>query len=428
MEPIAEPKQTAVIVGAVLNDGPQFAYSMDELENLAEACGVAVVGRMEQKLSRVNPSHYVGSGKVQELAALMQETGARMAIFNDELSPSQLRNLEKELQQKVIDRTLLILDIFAERAQTKEAQMQVEIARLQYMLPRLSGLRESLGRQRGGVGTKNRGAGETKLELDRRRIEDKIHALNKELETLVAQRKIQRKQRRRHEMPVVCLVGYTNTGKSSIMNALLTASHSASHKLVSARDMLFATLETSVRSIGLPDQKSFLLTDTVGFVSKLPHYLVKAFRSTLEEVAEADLLIHVADYSNPANEQMMAVTRETLKELGAGEIPVIYAFNKCDLRPDAPCPPCESGEDRVYLSAKENTGLDELAAMIRSRIFRDHIHCEMLVPFDQGWLVAYFRDHGRILSTEYVEEGTRLTLECKHTDYERNRQYVITEG
>jgi GTP-binding protein HflX len=364
----------------------------------------------------------MGTGKLEELKALREQTGASTVICNDELSPSQIRNLEAALQCKVIDRTLLILDIFAERAKTKEAQLQVEVAQLQYMLPRLIGLRESLGRQGGGVGTKNRGAGEKKLELDRRRIEEKITALHKELESLVAQRQVQRKQRKKNNVPVVGLVGYTNAGKSSIMNVLLEAYGGPAAKQVLAEDMLFATLETSVRQIELPDNKSFLLTDTVGFVRQLPHHLIKAFRSTLEEVAESDLLVHVVDYSNPEYEQMIAVTEETLKELGAGHIPVIYAYNKVD-RIEGALP--EQEADRVYVSAKRQTGIDTLMERIRGHIFKDYVRCEMLIPFEQGKLVAYFNEHAHIFSTSYEENGTKLDLECKRADYEKYKEQLI---
>src|SRR5690606_5364432 len=305
--------------------------------NIAEACNVEVAGEIDQNLERINPSHYVGKGKVEEIKAFYEEADANLVIFNDELSPSQIRNLEADLECKVIDRTVLILDIFAQRAKTREAQLQVEIAHMKYMLPRLVGMRESLGRQSGGVGTKNRGAGETRLELDRRRIEEKITVLSKELEELVAHRQTQRKQRKKKELPVVSLVGYTNAGKSTIMNALMERYNPAQEKLVFEKDMLFATLETSVRNIPLPDNKAFLLTDTVGFVSKLPHHLVKAFRSTLEEVAEADLLIHVVDFSNPEYERLIKITNETLKDIGITDLPVIYAYNKSDLT-DYPVP------------------------------------------------------------------------------------------
>lgn len=419
MEPV---QQKAVIVGMQLQNDTNFAYSMEELRNLAAACEIEVVAELSQKSSRVNPSHYIGTGKIQELALLMEQHEAPIVIFNDELSPSQIRNLESSLDRQVIDRTILILNIFASRAKTKEAQLQVEVAQLQYMLPRLSGLRESLGRQGGGAGLKNRGAGETKLELDRRRIEERISVLQLELQTQVARRQIQRKQRHKNEVPVVCLVGYTNTGKSSLMNTLVETYHPGSGKGVLAKDMLFATLETSVRSIVLPDHKTFLLTDTVGFVSQLPHHLVKAFRSTLEEVTEADLLIHVVDIADPQHEQHMAVTDETLKALGADEIPTLYAYNKADLR-EEPYPQVEGNS--VTLSAKKNRGIAELVTLIRSRIFTDYVQCEILVPFDRGSIVSYFNEHADVQSVSYEEQGTRLKLECRAADYERFRDDFI---
>ncbi|MED2038871.1 GTPase HflX [Bacillus wiedmannii] len=414
--------QRAVLVGVNLGNEDDFAYSMEELTNLAEACDVEVIGQVTQNLQRVNPSHYIGKGKIEEVAAYVNEVDANMVIFNDELSPSQIRNLEADLDCKVIDRTILILDIFAQRAKTKEAQLQVEVAHLQYMMPRLIGLRESLGRQSGGVGTKNKGVGEKKLELDRRKIEEQISVLNKDLEALVAQRQTQRKQRKKNKVPVVALVGYTNAGKSTTMNAMLEIYNGTEEKQVFEKDMLFATLETSVRNIDLPDNKSFLLTDTVGFVSKLPHHLVKAFRSTLEEVAEADLLIHVVDYANPNYEQLIDITNETLKKIGVENIPTIYAYNKSDMV-DVEIPKVQ--EDRVYLSAKKHVGIEELVEMIRSHIYKEYTKCEMLIPYDQGQVVSYFNNHAHVLSTSYENEGTKLEVECKTSDYEKYKRFAI---
>ncbi|HFK1745021.1 GTPase HflX [Bacillus cereus] len=414
--------QRAVLVGVNVGNEDDFAYSMEELTNLAEACDVEVIGQVTQNLQRVNPSHYIGKGKIEEVAAYVQEIDANMVIFNDELSPSQIRNLEEDLDCKVIDRTILILDIFAQRAKTKEAQLQVEVAHLQYMMPRLIGLRESLGRQSGGVGTKNKGVGEKKLELDRRKIEEQISVLNKDLEALVAQRQTQRKQRKKNEIPVVALVGYTNAGKSTTMNAMLEIYNGTEEKQVFEKDMLFATLETSVRNIDLPDNKSFLLTDTVGFVSKLPHHLVKAFRSTLEEVAEADLLIHVVDYANPNYEQLIDITNETLKKIGVENIPTIYTYNKSDMV-DVEIPKVQ--EDRVYLSAKKHVGIEELVEMIRSHIYKEYTKCEMLIPYDHGQVVSYFNNHAHVLSTSYENEGTKLEVECKTSDYEKYKRFAI---
>ncbi|MDQ0114791.1 GTPase HflX [Paenibacillus harenae] len=417
-----QPNNKAVIVGVNLQDRPDFAYSMEELRNLAEACNIEVVGELTQNMAKINSSHYIGSGKIDELSALVAGVDASTVIFNDELSPSQIRNLESSLEKKVIDRTILILDIFAERAKTREAQLQVEVAQLQYMLPRLVGLRESLGRQGGGSGMKNKGTGETKLELDRRRIEDRISALQTELEKLVAQRQVQRKQRQKTGIPVVCLVGYTNAGKSSLMNKLLDAFMPESNKQVFAKDMLFATLETSVRSIELPDNKSFLLTDTVGFVSQLPHYLVKAFRSTLEEVAEADLLIQVVDYSNEEYERLINVTNSTLKELGADHIPMIFAYNKTDLT-NEPYP--QVNDDKVYMSVKEGAGLDELVTLTKKRIFQDYVKCGVIIPFTEGRVVAYFNTNANIQETSYELNGTRLVMECRQADYDKFKDVFV---
>ncbi|MDM5188083.1 GTPase HflX [Bacillus sp. DX4.1] len=414
--------QKAILVGVNLSSQSDFEYSMEELVNLAEACDVEVVGQVTQNLHRVNPSHYIGTGKIEEVSAFVKEADANMVIFNDELSPSQIRNLEEDLECKVIDRTILILDIFAQRAKTKEAQLQVEVAHLQYMMPRLIGLRESLGRQSGGVGTKNKGVGEKKLELDRRKIEEQIAVLNKELEALVAQRQTQRKQRKKNEMPVVSLVGYTNAGKSTTMNTMLEIFNGSVEKQVFEKDMLFATLETSVRNIQLPDNKAFLLTDTVGFVSKLPHHLVKAFRSTLEEVAEADLLIHVVDYANPNYEQLIEITNQTLKKIGVENIPTIYAYNKSDMM-DVEIPQVQ--DNRVYLSAKQKVGIEELVEMIRSHIYKEYTKCEMLIPYDQGQVVSYFNEHAHVVSMSYENEGTKISLECKTSDFEKYKRFVI---
>lgn len=415
-------REKAILVGANLGTQQNFDYSMEELANLTTACEMEVACVITQNLQRVNNSHYIGSGKIQEIVGLLAATNARTVIFNDELSPSHIRNLEKELECRVIDRTILILDIFAERAKTKEAQLQVEVAKLQYMLPRLIGLRESLGRQGGGSGLKNRGSGETKLELDRRKIEEKITTLNKELEVLVSHRQTQRKRRRKNNLPVVSLVGYTNAGKSTIMNAMVELYNPAANKQVFEKDMLFATLETSVRNIPLPDAKSFLLTDTVGFVDKLPHHLVKAFRSTLEEVAESDLLIHVVDYSNPNHKQMMDITEQTLKAIGVEDIPTIYAYNKADLL-EIELPAVQ--HNTVYLSAKQRIGIMELVEMIRQQIFKNYVQCEMLIPYDQGNIVSYFNKNAEILSTSYENEGTKLLMECRTADFEKYQEFVV---
>ncbi len=421
MEPFIE---KAVLVGVNLRNDLHFDYSIEELGNLAEALDVEVVGVVTQNLERINPSHYVGTGKIEEIKHFYEAADANLIIFDDELSPSQIRNLERDLECKVIDRTMLILDIFARRAKSKEAQMQVELAQLQYMLPRLVGLRDSLSRQGGGTGGgfKNRGAGETKLELDRRKIEDQIAKLHKELESVKEQRETQRKQRRKSEIPIVSIVGYTNAGKSTIMNQLLNKIDQEDHKQVFEKDMLFATLETSVRQISLPDNKSFLLTDTVGFVSKLPHHLVKAFRSTLEEARDADLLLHVVDASNDENQYMMEITNNTLQAVGVEDIPTLYVFNKSDLANLAY--PYVNNE-QIWISAKEGKGIDELLELIRKHIFSNYVTCTLCIPFERGDIVSYMNEHAHIMETSYDERGTIIEVELHEAIAEKYKEFWL---
>ncbi|RXZ77840.1 GTPase HflX [Paenibacillaceae bacterium] len=420
-----EPQQRAIIVGVHLQQQElaEFTEGMKELQNLAAACDIETVGELTQKLSRAHSSSYIGPGKIQELNALVAGCDADAAVFYDELSPSQIRNLEAELDCRVIDRTMLILDIFASRAKTRESQLQVEVARMQYMLPRLVGLRASLGRQGGGSGLANRGAGETKLELDRRKIEDRIVAMNRELDVIFTQRETRRSRRRKQGIPVVTLIGYTNAGKSTFMNAMLDCySSDGSHKKVMEKDMLFATLETSVRQIRLDDQKSFLLTDTVGFVNKLPHHLIKAFRSTLEEAADADLILHIVDYSQPNYEQLMNVTNQTVREIGVADVPTITVYNKIDLV-DGERPALQA--DEVCISAHQRLGLEQLIDKIRDQLFHGYTQCEMMIPYDQGHIVSYLNDHAVVQSAAYEYEGTKLIVECKQSDREKFREYVL---
>lgn len=417
--------ERAVLVGVNVQTDEHFEYSMEELKNLAEAIDVEVVGEVTQNLERRNPSHYVGTGKIGEIRRYYEEAGANLVIFNDELSPSQIRNVENELACKVIDRTMLILDIFERRARTKEARMQVDLAQLQYMLPRLVGLRASLSRQGGGTGGgfQNKGAGETKLELDRRVIEDQIAKLKRDLESVQDQRETQRKQRMRSGTPVVSLVGYTNAGKSTLMNGLLQKMNAEESKQVFEEDMLFATIDTSVRRVKLPDNKEFLLTDTVGFVGKLPTHLVKAFRSTLEEARNADLLLQVVDVSHPEHRFMMDVTNETLKDVGVENIPTINVFNKADLA-DVQYP--KVSDNNIWLAAKEGIGLDELVDLIKSHIFNKYVTCQLLVPFDRGDIVAYLNDKAYVKEMTYEEEGTFMTVEMLAWDRERYEEFITS--
>lgn len=417
--------ESAVLVGVHEQNDEHFEYSMEELKNLAEAIDVEVVGEVTQNLERRNPSHYVGKGKIGEIRRFYEASNANLIIFNDELSPSQIRNLEQELECKVIDRTMLILDIFARRARSKESRMQVDLAQLQYMLPRLVGLRASLSRQGGGTGGgfQNKGAGETKLELDRRIIEDQIAKLRRDLESVQHQRETQRKRRKRSGIPVVSLVGYTNAGKSTLMNAILEKIEADTDKQVFEKDMLFATLDTSVRHVKLPDNKEFLLTDTVGFVGKLPHHLVKAFRSTLVEARDADLLLQVVDVSHPEHPFMMDVTHETLKDIGVENVPTLHVFNKAD-QANVPYPVVR--DNNVWLSAKEGQGLEALVDLIKAHIFDKYRTCKILVPYDRGDVVSYLNDNANVLKTAYEEEGTVMTVEMLEKDRERFDEFITS--
>ncbi|HMV80077.1 MAG TPA: GTPase HflX [Leptospiraceae bacterium] len=415
-------KQKALIIGVNLNGQPDFHESMDELHNLAIACEFTVVGRAEQNLKTANSAYYIGYGKIEEIRLLTEETEANIIIFNNELSPSQVKNLEKELDLEILDRTSLILEIFAKRAKTREAKLQVESARLKYLLPKLIGSNESLGRQSGGVGTRNRGSGEKKLELDRRKIEEKISELNKELKLLENERKTQKKMRSKTDFPSVALVGYTNAGKSTLMNAMVEFSQKSESKKVFEKDMLFATLETSVRRISLPENRTILLSDTVGFVNKLPHDLVKAFRSTLDEVRDADLLLHIIDSSHPNFRQQMEVTNETLCQIGAKTIPTIYVFNKADLT-SMKIPSVDG--DSVFISAKEKIGITELIQLIIRKAFSRYRECRMLIPYDQGRIVSYLNENAHIKSVSYESNGTLLDLECKEQDYQKYEEFVV---
>ena len=413
----------AIIVGIKINNQKDFDYMMDELENLVYANNINVSERLVQNLDKIHAGHYLGSGKIEELKKIIAETDVDMVIFNDELSPYQIRNLEEFLDIEVIDRTQLILDIFYKRAKTKEAKLQVEIARLQYELPRMRTSRdEKLDQQSGASGTSNRGAGETKLEINYRTIKHRIQLLNKELENVIKERDIQRKQRKKNQISVVSLVGYTNAGKSTIMNKFVNKFNKGESKEVFEKDMLFATLETSVRNITLPDRKKFLLTDTVGFVSNLPHHLIKAFRSTLEEVREADLLIHVVDYSSIHYKNMMQTTDSTLAEVGVKDIPVIYVYNKADLTEKEI--PADDG-DSIYISAKNDIGLDLLLEKIYDKIFQDYEKAVFLIPYNKGEIVSHFNENASVLDIKHEENGTKITVECRKNDIEKYKNYII---
>lgn len=412
--------EKALLVAVNVNNQKYFLNSVEELRNLTYACNMDVLDVVVQNLENVNNATYIGTGKVKEIKEQAKYLKADLIIFNNELSPSQLRNLQKDLSLPILDRTGLILQIFSKRAQTKEAKLQVEVAKLQYMLPRLVGLHSSLGRQGSGAGLSNKGSGEKKLELDRRRIEDKITELNKELKNIENERDVQRKQRKKKGIPLVSLAGYTNAGKSTLMNALVDTYKNDESKKVEEKNMLFATLDTSVRNITLPDKKEFLLSDTVGFISELPHSLVKAFRSTLEEIKQADLILEVVDFADENYKQHIEVTNKTLKELGADKIPLVYVYNKSDLVLEK-LPKIE--ENAIYMSASNKIGIEELINIIKSRIFSNFIKTKLLIPYNRSDIVAYFNSNSNVVRTEYINEGTLLFVECKVEDYNRYKEF-----
>lgn len=420
-----EEKQKVLLVGVNLNDEFYFFKSMSELEELVKACQMLPIGSIVQNLKEINSAFYVGSGKLEEIKDKINELHPDLVVFNNELSPSQLKNLELKLDIQILDRTSIILNIFALRAKTNEAKMQVEIAKLRYMLPRLSGLHLSLGRQGGGSGFSNKGSGEKQIELDRRIIEDRISKLNKELSEIETRRNIQRRKRSDSQLPLVSLVGYTNAGKSTLLNALVDLSLSDESKKVYEEDMLFATLETSIRKIKIKDGKEFLLSDTVGFIRELPHMLIKAFRSTLDEVKNSDLLLHVVDFSDEDYEENIRVTNSTLKEIGADNIPVIYVFNKCDKVNDSKLPYVDG--NKVCISAKNNIGINELINVISNNIFKGYVTCKMQIPFKRGDIVSYLKEKYDFISTQYTNDGTLIEICLNKKDYGKYKNYIIEE-
>ncbi len=422
-----------LLVGVDTGEEEDFEGSMQELASLAEACMMKVVGIITQKLEHVNKALYIGTGKVEEVKQFADDIEAELVVFDNALSPSQLRNLQNELDREVLDRTSLILDIFSRRAKTREAKLQVETAKLQYMLPRLVGLHEALGRQGGASGSlSNKGAGEKKIELDRRKIEHRIAELRKELDEVSAERETQKKRRVKSEIPRVSLVGYTNAGKSTLMNRMVENYIKDDNKKVFEKDMLFATLETSVRMIETNDNRPFFLADTVGFIHKLPHSLIKAFRSTLDEVREADLLLHVVDFSDEKYKQHMKVTEETLRELDAGGIPVIYIYNKADLCVGSAGSEEITGEtlpvvsgNKIYMSAKSGQGMNELVRMITDTLYAGNCTVKFLIPYDKGHVVSALIENGNVISQEYIESGVCLVVNCKEREKEKYKEYIV---
>lgn len=437
IENITQTRPTrAVLVG--LNTGissSDFDRSMDELKELVKAIDIEAALTVTQSLPSPDRSTYIGSGKVEEIASSLDMFDIDLVVMDGALSPMQARNLEKALDTEVIDRTGLILQIFARRAKTREACLQVEYAQLQYMLPRLAHMRTSLSRQGGGSGRlSNKGSGEKQLELDRRRIEHRMAELRRDLEGIRKERDTQRGRRMRSGLPEVALVGYTNAGKSTILNGLidLYGAASSEDKQVFEKDMLFATLDTSVRKIEPAGHRPFLLTDTVGFISDLPHDLVKAFRSTIEEAKFADLLLEVIDFSDPEYRHHMEVTQQTLKEIGAGEIPVIYVFNKSDILQDEqiesgslPIEYPRTGDDRVYISARDKESLDTLIAVIDRKFAEGETEAELLLPYKEGAILGELNSRGIVIQTEYREDGVFVRALLTAKDISKYEEYLI---
>lgn len=420
-ENILQPEK--VLVTGISRGREDFDYTMTELVELAKANNYEVVGELRQNLDRSTAAFYFGSGKVEEIRELADAYDATTVLVNDELSPSQLRNLERETKHHIVDRTQLILEIFANRAQSKTAKMQVEIAQLQYALPRLHPSANKLDQQ-GGGGVANRGAGETKLEMDKRVLNKRIARLRRELKDADVGEEVRRAKRTDKELPTVALVGYTNAGKSTTMNGLLEkfADHPET-KQVFEKDMLFATLDTSVRQITLPNNRKFLISDTVGFVSKLPHTLVDAFKATLAEAASADLLIQVVDYADPHYPDMMQVTEKTLDSIGIHDIPMIVAYNKADLKAGTVFPEV-NGDDLIY-SARDAASLDKLTELIQNHLFAEDVTNQYLIPFDKGQVVDFINRETSVENTDYTENGTLITTTVNPIQAGQLRDYLV---
>jgi len=425
-------KERVVVVGVQLDDrnGHDTDASLDELESLVASAGGEVVGRLTQRRNRPDPATFIGKGKVSEVTEEVKLTKADTVIFDEELAPAQLRNLEEAIAGKVIDRTILILDIFAQRARTSEGKKQVELAQLTYGLPRLRGWGEALSRiggasgggGRGGGGGRapigTRGPGETQLEVDRRRIQRRINKLKKELEEL-SKRRARSRRRREQNVPTVSLVGYTNAGKSTLLNHLTDAG-------VLVEDRLFSTLDPTARRLRLPNRSPIVMTDTVGFIRKLPHGLVEAFQSTLEEVALADLLVHIVDASRPDHDVDVAAVDEVLGEIGATEVPRLVVFNKLDAVDDAERERLATRyPDAMAISAVTGEGVAPLLEEIAERLERRTVEVDAVIPYSEGTLIARLHDEGRVIETSHSDDGVHLKVKARLADLGPLEPYVL---
>ncbi len=396
---IEEVVEKVILVGVSEQDGDDAEDSLLELAELVKTAGAVVVGTMIQNRERIHPGLYIGTGKVQELRELVAETGATGIVCDDELSPAQIKNLEAELDTKIMDRTLIILDIFAAHATTSEGKIQVELAQLRYRLSRLTGLGRSMSRLGGGIGT--RGPGEKKLEMDRRLINDRIAQLRHELKDVEQHRDVNRAKRKKTNVPVIAIVGYTNAGKSTLLNHLTDAA-------VLEEDKLFATLDPTTRMLELSGKQQVLLTDTVGFIRKLPHHLIDAFKSTLEEAKYADYIFHVVDASNPQRDKQMHITYSTLDDLGVKDKTIVTLFNKQDARTDNE-PLHDFRADHVLnISAGKDEGLDEVKALIEDLLRENKIYVERIIPYAKAGDIQLIRKAGELISEEYVAEGIAI--------------------
>lgn len=419
-------KTKAFIAGANLND-PNFDYYMNELANLTEAANMEVVGQARQNEERIIAGTYFGLGKINEIKDMAHGLKAKVLILNDELTPVQIRNLEKLTKLRVIDRTELILEIFSKRARTKQAKLQVQLARLQYELPRLHPSENTLDQQRGnggstGGGFANRGAGESKLELNRRTIGKQISIIKRELQAIDKQEQIKAKRRNQNHIPKVALVGYTNAGKSTTMNGLLKEFSKHSDKQVFVKNMLFATLDTNVRRIDLENNFSFILSDTVGFISKLPHNLIESFKATLQEVKDADLLINVVDASDPNMIQMIRTTQNVLKEIGVKNTPMITAYNKAD-KSQRNYPQIE-GSGILY-SAVDTKSIETLADLITKRIFSNYKKINLLLPLSAGKILSYLHENAQVLKESYQNDGVHIAVRLSPREQAQFAGYIV---
>jgi len=404
--------ERVILVGISAGDGDDTEKSLDELEELAKTAGAQTVGRMIQKREKMHPTTYAGKGKLLELKDLIWETEATGIICDDELSPVQLKNLEDTLDIKILDRTLIILDIFATRASTSEGKIQVELAQLKYRQSRLIGLGKTLSRLGGGIGT--RGPGEKKLEMDRRLIKGRIAILNRELADVKRHREVTREQRSKKRIPVIAIVGYTNAGKSTLLNTLTGAG-------VLEEDKLFATLDATTRNLMLPSGQEVLLTDTVGFIRKLPHHLIEAFRSTLEEARYADIILHIVDSANEQMDEQMHIVYETLTSLGVTGKPIITAFNKQD-RPESQGLVRDFSADyTLKISARTGDGLEELKRIIEKVLREQKIMIEHIYPYQEAGKIQLIRKYGELLEEDYRDDGIFIRGYVPADLYERVR-------